>query len=222
MRWLYVALLLSSQVQAECSATVMDLVRQQLQPQIEYWLSGTDTQARLIDLDGGCGWFQQGQVVQLKEPRPVQWFEKSRLLLSMGDKRLWVVAQLELQQRQFFYRCDIAEHDRFDAECIDERLNSVRHISPAQMQWQKLQEAKSRRALGQGNPASPLDWLTEGMYGKGQFVDVVLIENNIVLQLKGKLVADSKMGQQAKVLVEGPSRLLQGKLEDDGKVYLDR
>lgn len=221
MRWLLL-LLTSPMVWADCSENTLAGVRAQLQPQIDGWLAGTDTRVEIEKLSEGCNKFQGQQSLQLLEPKPMQWFEKTRLHVQVGQQQVWIVAAMKITQTAMVYRCDLAKGSVFNPNCLQEQSEVVTHQKPQTMNWFALNGATARHNLQSGERADPKHWLAANTFGKGQLVDVVLLENGIRLQLQGKLVADGKTGYPAEVLVEGHTRMLRGILEDDGKVYLDR
>ena len=221
MRWLLL-LLTSPLVWADCPESTAGRVREQLQPQIDVWLAGSDTRVQLEQLVEGCQRLQDQQSLQLLEPKPAQWFEKTRLHLQVGQQQVWIVAAMKITQTAMAYRCDLAKGSVFNPQCLQEQSEIVTHKKPQAMNWFALNGASARQNLQSGERADPKHWLGANTFGKGQMVDVVLLENGIRLQLQGKLVADGKTGYPAEVLVEGHTRMLRGILEDDGKVYLDR
>lgn len=221
MRWLLL-LLTSPTVWADCPESTAGRVREQLQPQIDVWLAGSDTRVKVEQVLEGCKKLQGQQSMQLLEPKPAQWFQKTRLHVQVGQQQVWIVAAMEITQTAMVYRCDLAKGSVFNPKCLQEQPEVVTHQKPQAMNWLALNDATARQNLQSGELAEPKHWLAANTLGKGQIVDVVLLENGIRLQLQGKLVADGKTGYPAEVLVEGHTRMLRGILEDDGKVYLDR
>jgi flagella basal body P-ring formation protein FlgA len=222
MRGLLLLLLTSPMVWANCPKNTAAQTREQLQPQIDVWLAGTDTKATVEQVLEGCERLQNQKILQLLEPKPAQWFEKTRLHVQVGQRQFWVVAAMKITQTAMVYRCDLAKGSVFNPQCLQEQSAVVTHQKPQSMNWFALSGASARQNLQSGERADPKHWLAANTFGKGQLVDVVLLENGIRLQLQGKLVADGKTGYPAEVLVEGHTRMLRGILEDDGKIYLDR
>lgn len=217
---LFVLLLAPSLSFAKCTAEDNTMFIEQVQPQLDQLLGATNAKVTLVSVDGDCAGIKADQRVVIEKPFPVQWFRKTRLRINKGNMYQWLIVEAKLQQKQYVYSCEINKNAVFDASCLEESRHEVTNISPKTLTWSSLVGSRARTSLGQGDTADLADWLAVDTFGKGQRVGIVLQENGIRVQLEGVLVADSRVGQDVDVLVNGQTQLLRGRLEHDGKVYL--